>query len=238
LVVAVSLASASTITYTSGTVPAVTNIGLQLTELGPGQAVVFPQWDPASFVGQTLTGVSFSMFGHIEGQITLTNKDNAPHNVSATTNSDFYMLDANSVALGGSPSFTLSYGTGLVAIPANTSVTYPNVPQVPSYVCQAGFPPQSGQECYHADNSYVGQGTETLAQVTGAGTLSFSVSTLTGLALVGGGGQIGAQQFTLASAGGTVTYTYGETGIPEPATLLLLGSSLIALGQMLRRKKA
>src|ERR1039457_6744727 len=71
--VALGTASAGSVTH---------NFDLPVTVFAPTElinaAVTLPDWNPASFVGQTLTSVDFAIDGAIEGTIMLSNSVSAP----------------------------------------------------------------------------------------------------------------------------------------------------------------
>ncbi|MGA3099180.1 MAG: choice-of-anchor E domain-containing protein [Bryobacteraceae bacterium] len=196
-------ASASIITYNSGTSPAVTNIALQATELNGN--VVFPDFNCP---GCTLTSVSITLEGDISGSISLHNGDVSSQTSSGTTTTQF---------TGGSLfSFSANFGTGSQLILAGGT-----------YLLSSG----SGT------NSATDVVTSGLSSYVGTGFWNLPVSTLSGLTILGGGGNMTGSQTTQASAEGTITYTYTPAGtVPEPATLSLIGGALLGLGVLGRKK--
>lgn len=70
-------------------------------------------------------------------------------------------------------------------------------------------------------------------QADGGGTFSLAASTLSGLMISGGGGNIDSSQSTYAGVHAMITYTY--TPVPEPTGAVLAGAS--ALMFCLRRQR-
>jgi hypothetical protein len=76
-----------------------------------------------------------------------------------------------------------------------------------------------------------------LAAFLGTGNVNFSLSTMTGTTISGGGGNILAAIATSAGGMITVNYTFTPTGVPEPASVVLMGIggvTLLGLGQRRR----
>jgi hypothetical protein len=78
--------------------------------------------------------------------------------------------------------------------------------------------------------------TASLSSYTGTGTFVLDYSTLSSFTVTGGGNNISSSQSTTTSAVATVIYTYSPPSVPEPATLALSGSGLLALALMGRKK--
>lgn len=75
-------------------------------------------------------------------------------------------------------------------------------------------------------------------QANGGGDFTLSCSSLSGLNVLGGGGNINTTQNTQAGCGASILYTYseGSTEVPVPGTLALFGLALTGLGVASRRR--
>jgi len=190
----------------------VRSIGFDPTELGG--TLSFDGFQGAG----TVVEVMVTFFGEIDGTITLTNNGGNTENFTATTNSQFF-FSSTDVTVPGAPQVTASGGTaGLTSIDPDETLIIP-----------------------------VAGDDELMDTIVGPGIVPFlspfdiDIATLTGLTLLGGGGNLANSQSTDAFARVTVEYKIDDTPppptIPLPASLPLLLGALGGLGFLSWRKR-
>jgi hypothetical protein len=221
--IACCVASASTITYTATPYSNTTDFTTTL---------LLQQWDPSLFPGEVLTGAVVNYNVSVTpGTVTLTN--------TTTQNESFRFTATSEADLSGLPDtltpdiFAMpTFATGLITLGKNTFP--PCAFATPSSACSSVQYSPSGISGSGTSSSTPG----TLTSYQGVGDLTLDVTTLSGSTFVGGGNNVTASISETASISASVTYTYQDSGAPEPATMATLGSALIGLALIGRKRFA
>lgn len=178
----------------------------------------------------TLTGISLRVLGANETTISLTNRgtNSEAATTSSVTNlyfsSDLASLDALFAATDGRQLVSLTNDTGLQFLASGAT---------------AAFGPETDSD-ERSLSITAGDAVWNSLQAAGGGAFNVSCLSLSGLTVLGGGGNIEATQQSQAQCGAELVYTYDAVTppnvIPEPASFALAGVAL--LGAFTARRRA
>ena len=224
MVVASGISNAAVITFNASQGPQLTDFTFNL---------VLPKFD--SSIG-TLTGATIRFTaGNTVASLNLTN--------TSQTNQTFkYVSDADFLLTGNTADSTLT--TTDLLMHNFTTVGFITLGPAGSGVCPAATPSAACNSVSYTP-APVSANTGDVAVITlgnyvgiAGSTFTLSGFTSTSTTFTGGGGNVSSAQVTNGTASAIVTYTYSTpTGTPEPATMALMGTSLLGLALIGRRKK-
>jgi MYXO-CTERM domain-containing protein len=233
LVSTVTACADLTVTYTTGSTPNTVALGDTLTNWtqAADNYLVVPEWNPASFAGDYLAGVSITLSGDIDTDGSVFNAVNNSTTTPGTLlynsgisgyldlygPSDEYLTTINgSAQIGTNPSqnVTLNASPG----PGNTYSSSLSSTATP--VVWTAAPGQ-------------------LSEFTGNGTLNLPTDATGSSVISASGGNITGSAPVYEGASATITYTYDTQGpsVPEPGSLGLGAMCLLGLGFWRRRKR-
>lgn len=195
------------------------SIGMQISNWS--YSLVFNKFNPA--LG-TLTAVNFTLDGAIQGTIFVENKSKKAAVVTSNLSAQITLTrpDTTQIVVALPPAVPFIDALAKYDLVTNYAG--------PSGVTHSGiFSQQTVSHTSPLPNS-------DLVDFTGLGTISLPI-TATATSFISGPGTMSAGVTTEASADVTVEYVYNSNSVPEPTSLALFGSGLIALGAFTRRRK-
>jgi hypothetical protein len=224
MMVAAGISNAATISFNALQGPTLTDFNISLT---------LPKFD--GDLG-TLTGatIRFTATDDISA-LTLTNTSGASQTFRYRSIADF-LLSGNTAdsTLTGTDLPVTNFDSGFITLGPTGSGA-----------CPAGTPSAACNSVSYVPAPATANTGDVAVSVLGAyiGSLGNTTFTLTGFTSTsttfnGGGGNINSVQVTNGTAAAVVTYTYDAappSDVPEPATMALMGSSLLGLALFSRR---
>lgn len=233
-------ARAGVISYNSTTTPAVVNIGPTLTDL-VNVVWAFPEFNPALFGGASLQSVSIQISGSVATNFGIENIGDS--NITDGGVRAEVIVDVQDIGNNLTSSVMTLLTNQFVF--ADMTTTSPNTGTPPG--TPGGIPailPDGIVNGVAADADVVSNlytAPLILAIFTGAGNENLLVDSFTSTLLTFTGGNAEVSQQTFLSLNGQITYTYENfeepAAVPEPSSMFLLGSGILALGYSLKRRK-
>jgi hypothetical protein len=156
----------------------------------------------------TLTGATMILSGGVLTDLTVSSFAASTSNVRVQVISDlFFESDLASVnALLASESLGLIFDTGLLSYAVGETKSFPNQSVENEITLNLA--------------SLLGD-----LQVSGGGSFNLTAQTLSGINIIGGGGNVSTSQSTSAFSGGRIVYSYNP--VPEPGSAFLVGLALV-----------